>query len=747
MDSTQCYCSHCGAANDTDAERCFACDHILKQSELPVEDVDLLHNRYRLLHKSGTGGFGAVYKAQDTHNYDQYVAIKQIMLRGLTAQEIIEATDGFNRELRILSRLSHPHLPRIIDHFTDPENWYLVMDFIEGETLEVYLDIADTRERTRTLPLPEVLDIAMQLCSVLDYLHTRQPPIIFRDLKPGNIMRTPEGKLYMIDFGIARQFKPGQARDTMIFGSPGYAAPEQYGKAQTTPAADIYSLGALLHQMLSGIDPAEHPFHFTPLQLYGAEGMDQLKTLIQLMVDIHAEKRPASIKAVQTEIQIIIDMQQPAAYLKRPMQNINGQIPYYQPSSSANNVAGNGMQQQQQQQSHQPNPVSSKGRRTVMKGLLVLGIVGMTASGAGSYLLDHLFGGPHHIDLSMDGRGPYLPASGNPSDQLSTENALSASHHLQDKGAVNTVRYAPGGRFFASGNIYGAVQVVDSRTATILTRKSISSEAIISLSWSFDGGYLAFSTKTKVYIAQVKTTANTVLLSSPALVYSLHPSPQTNTQTSIYTLAWSPKEHLLAVSDYTSTTHLFQIGEDQTPQLRTLDAGHYPPEPVTKNAGSTLSNQLAWSPDGERIISVSKPGGYSVWQVTDQKIIVDTSFARAVPLQLDWQLDSATPIILITGDAIHLTDIYGNSRYDTLLPDKIIDIAYVQKFDYFIALANGDIYRWFPGSEDPLLVKNGNDTLATLNSIAITQTGSTYSLVAAFSDGMMISYAVPPHTG
>src|SRR5512146_637761 len=130
------------------------------------------------------------------------------------------------------------------------------MDFIDGQTLE---------ERQRAagggaLSEEAVLGWARQICAVLSYLHTRQPPIIFRDLKPANIMLTPAGDLYLIDFGIARHFKPGQTRDTVAFGSAGYAAPEQYGKAQTTTQADIYSLGATLHQCLSGSDPSESPF-------------------------------------------------------------------------------------------------------------------------------------------------------------------------------------------------------------------------------------------------------------------------------------------------------------------------------------------------------------------------------------------------------------------------------------------------------------------------------------------------------
>src|SRR5438876_12084422 len=115
----------------------------------------------------------------------------------------------------------HPNLPRIYDSFTEDNRWYLVMDFIDGQTLDDYLEQVNGGK----LSIEEVLEIGIQLCSVLDYLHTRHPPIIFRDLKPTNIMHTVRGQLYLIDFGIARHFKPGQAKDTIALGSPGYAAP------------------------------------------------------------------------------------------------------------------------------------------------------------------------------------------------------------------------------------------------------------------------------------------------------------------------------------------------------------------------------------------------------------------------------------------------------------------------------------------------------------------------------------------
>lgn len=301
------YCPACGAANAPDHDLCFACQQPLALHVSANMQTSLLHNRYQMLTQVGTGGFGAVYKALDTRDRNRLVAIKQINLRGLTPQEVIEATDGFNREVRMLSTLSHAHLPRIYTHFTDPEHWYVVMDFIVGENLEHYLrDITSAQENAiRALALDEIIDIGLQLCSVLAYLHTRQPVIIFRDLKPSNIMRTPQGQLYVIDFGTARYFKPGQTRDTIPLGSPGYAAPEQYGRAQTTPRADIYSLGALLHHLLSLHDPSETPFTFAPLRLASSAGMSELATLVARMVELEVGQRPGKIAEVETELRRI----------------------------------------------------------------------------------------------------------------------------------------------------------------------------------------------------------------------------------------------------------------------------------------------------------------------------------------------------------------------------------------------------------------------------------------------------------
>ena len=286
-----------------------------QQTFFPVELLlhTLFRNRYFIMSKVGAGGFGSVYKARDIQSGDRLVAIKEVTLLGLHPQAMIEATTAFQREVSVLSQLDHPNLPRLYEYIQTPGHWYLVMDFIAGETLEEY----QSKTPKGHLPLSEALDIGMQLCLVLDYLHSQQPPIVFRDLKPANIMRAPTGQLYLIDFGIARYFKPGQAKDTVALGSHGYAAPEQYGKAQTTPRADIYSLGAVLHQLLTARDPSEAPFRFQPLRpkSHSEPGslntgmvdvlVNKLETLITSMLAMDVNKRPPDVARVKQELHVI----------------------------------------------------------------------------------------------------------------------------------------------------------------------------------------------------------------------------------------------------------------------------------------------------------------------------------------------------------------------------------------------------------------------------------------------------------
>jgi serine/threonine protein kinase/uncharacterized membrane protein len=323
------FCSECGAQNVPGAKFCVTCGHVMHipEADAPHSTINspgtgllpqdsLLNIRYRILKLAGTGGMGAVYKAEDTKFGDRPVAIKEMRQSSLNPQELEIATEQFKVEANMLARLQHPSLPRIYEHFLESNRWYLVMDFIDGETLDERL----RRTPGRKLPPPEALDIGIQLCRVLDYLHKRQPPVVFRDLKPSNVMLTPEGHLYLIDFGIARIFKPGQAKDTKAYGSIGYSAPEQFDREQTTAQADIYSLGITLHEMLSGNIPSLSPFHLPRLSFPGQPALERLAALIAQMIEMDKNKRPASIEKVRQELESIRDALKQALYIPSTMQ-------------------------------------------------------------------------------------------------------------------------------------------------------------------------------------------------------------------------------------------------------------------------------------------------------------------------------------------------------------------------------------------------------------------------------------------
>ena len=273
-------CQHCGTSNRVDATYCNSCGYALKGATVVQPAVNPrrgptaspLHPTGRLPAQSrlagvytitraiGQGGMAAVYQATDTRTHS-LVAIKEMSQDSLSPAEVREALESFVQEAELLMGLRHKGLPRVSGHFSEGSRHYLVMEYIEGQTLEQRLTAAGNRP----LPEREVVGWADQICDVLTYLHNRRPPIIFRDLKPANIMVTPAGRIKLIDFGIARVFTPGRARDTQVLGTPGFAPPEQYGKAQTDARADVYALGCTLYQLLSGYDPASTPFALPPL--------------------------------------------------------------------------------------------------------------------------------------------------------------------------------------------------------------------------------------------------------------------------------------------------------------------------------------------------------------------------------------------------------------------------------------------------------------------------------------------------
>lgn len=213
---------------------------------MPLPAGTLLNNRYRIVSILGQGGMGAVYRASDEH-INIPVAVKENLF--LTD----EYTRQFQREARILASMRHPGLPHVADYFViDGQGQYLVMDYIEGE------DLRQRMERSGPLPERDAILIGISVLDGLYHLHTRTPPVIHRDIKPGNIKVTPEGSAVLVDFGLAKIMQPGQATQTGARAmTPGYSPPEQYGTSRTDARSDVYSLGATLYAALTGTIPED----------------------------------------------------------------------------------------------------------------------------------------------------------------------------------------------------------------------------------------------------------------------------------------------------------------------------------------------------------------------------------------------------------------------------------------------------------------------------------------------------------
>lgn len=259
----------------------------------------VLQDRYRIVKLLGRGGMGAVYLAEDQRLPTNW-AIKEMKKEGLSAAEHAEASELFRTEARLLSELRHRNLPRIVDFFEADDRLYLVMDHIEGETLESRYD------RNGPLTVKFAMEMALQIADVLDYLHTRPDPIVFRDFKPGNVMLTPQDEVKLIDFGIARVFRKDQNKDTKALGTPGYAAPEQYGRGQSGPRTDLYAFGATIHHVLSGHDPTDEPFVFAPLRDFRSDLPEPFVQLIESCVCLQPEGRPESAFAIKRQLEQLL---------------------------------------------------------------------------------------------------------------------------------------------------------------------------------------------------------------------------------------------------------------------------------------------------------------------------------------------------------------------------------------------------------------------------------------------------------
>lgn len=245
---------------------------------------DVIDGKYKILTQIGAGGMSKVYLAMDSRLNKQW-AVKELEKKAHDKNNDVVIQSAI-AEAGMMKKLDHPNLPRIVDIIDEENVIYVVMDYIEGEPLDKIL------EEYGAQPQDLVIEWAKQLCEVLMYLHNRKPPIIYRDMKPGNVMLKPDGNLKLIDFGIAREYKEQNLADTQCLGTRGYAAPEQYGgKGQTDQRTDIFCLGVTIYHLVTGKNPAEPPYEIYPIRKWNPSLSSGLERIVDKCTQLNPEDR------------------------------------------------------------------------------------------------------------------------------------------------------------------------------------------------------------------------------------------------------------------------------------------------------------------------------------------------------------------------------------------------------------------------------------------------------------------------
>lgn len=265
----------------------------------------IIDGKYEILKLIGRGGFHTTYLAKDIR-LDKIWSIKVCDKQDRSYSPVLR--DSILVETYMMMKLDHPAIPRIVDIIEDENSIFVARDYIEGETLETLI------KRSGPQPVDKVVNWSKQLCNVLGYLHSQKPPCIYRDVKPANMILRPDNTVALIDFGIARTYKPGQREDTVILGTRGYAAPEQFGGSQTDARTDIFGLGMTMFRLVTGINPTEPPYEVKPIRLVNPNLPQGLEYIISKCTQPNPEERYQTCYDLMDDMDNYLDLPKPKGF-------------------------------------------------------------------------------------------------------------------------------------------------------------------------------------------------------------------------------------------------------------------------------------------------------------------------------------------------------------------------------------------------------------------------------------------------
>ncbi len=484
--------------------------------------------------------------------------------------------------------------------------------------------------------------MGIRLCEVLDYLHSHQPPIIFRDVKPDNIILTPDDHLYLIDYGVARYYRAGKSRDTIAFGSPGFAPPEQYGKAQTTAQSDIYSLGVTLYQLLTGIDPSLSPFRFPALRVLNSTLPEELEDLVAQMLEMDVQKRPASMSVVKEQLQRIIALRKNSLQAVRP--------PVVAPLPGAFSFSTQGITRYIHRAHREAVRIaawSPDGKRIASTGKERFALVWNAFDGGNPYIYQNHAGVVNSLCWSPDGR---QIASASRDQTVHIWDATAGASWLRamalltgfrysifegHTAEVNTVAWSPDGRHITSAGDDNRVLVWEAASKHVITHLQAHTDIVQVVAWSPDGKHVAsasidhtvriwnaLSKEVKFSYRNSSSIVQGLCFSPDGRYIALASSDHTVQiwsvleHSKIFTykghydrlqaVAWSPDGHYIASGGNDQTVHIWKAVRQKTP------AGGKSAFIYSLHSGTIWS--VAWSPDGQHIASTSEDGTVHVWQ-------------------------------------------------------------------------------------------------------------------------------------